>query len=381
MHCGVMVTGYNQGDWDRLMAGDYDRPPDVPDVVNMDHTLRLGELVEPLGFDSIWATEHYGSAYSMQPNPLQYLAYWAGRTRRVDVGTAVIVAPWWNPVRLAHEVSMLDVLLQGRRLHLGIGRGIAPHEYASLGIPLDQSHKYFYDVVNVLRASDGSERFSYDGDVYHVPPTTVRPQARHKGELTRNIKAAFQTETSARLAAENGLGQMFVAEDDVDKMAGGVRQFNRIRAEIGLPPDQPTTLLWMYCAETEDEAEEGWQYFENQLLAAQYHYFQWNNPGFQGIAGMEPYTKRQVADIGPADASMEARRRTQPIGTPEQIIERIRAVQWAASLETIVVHFFYGGMPPEKAEKSLRLFAEQVLPAVQAMETPINPACLDAAAS
>jgi alkanesulfonate monooxygenase SsuD/methylene tetrahydromethanopterin reductase-like flavin-dependent oxidoreductase (luciferase family) len=164
-------------------------------------------------------------------------------------------------------------------------------------------------------------------------------------------------------------------------MAGGVRQFNRIRAEIGLPPDQPTTLLWMYCAETEDEAEEGWQYFENQLLAAQYHYFQWNNPGFQGIAGMEPYTKRQVADIGPADASMEARRRTQPIGTPEQIIERIRAVQWAASLETIVVHFFYGGMPPEKAEKSLRLFAEQVLPAVQAMETPINPACLDAAAS
>src|SRR5712691_8040160 len=63
-----------------------------------DDTLYIGELVEPLGFDSIWATEHYGSAYSMQPNPLQYLAYWAGRTTRVDMGTAVIVAPWWNPV-------------------------------------------------------------------------------------------------------------------------------------------------------------------------------------------------------------------------------------------------------------------------------------------
>jgi len=69
----------------------------------MDDTLEQGELVEPLGFDSIWATEHYGSAYSMQPNPLQYLAYWAGRTRRVDVGTVVIVAPWWNPVRLFAE--------------------------------------------------------------------------------------------------------------------------------------------------------------------------------------------------------------------------------------------------------------------------------------
>ena len=74
----------------------------------------MGELVEPLGFDSIWATEHYGSAYSMQPNPLQYLAYWAGRTSRVDVGTAVIVAPWWNPVRLASEISMLDILLKGQ---------------------------------------------------------------------------------------------------------------------------------------------------------------------------------------------------------------------------------------------------------------------------
>src|SRR3954454_24298099 len=101
MHCGVMVTGYNQEDWPRLMVGDYERPPDTADYLHMEDTLHMGELGEPLGFDSIWATEHYGSAYSMQPNPLQYLAYWAGRTRRVDVGTAVVVAPWWNPVRLA----------------------------------------------------------------------------------------------------------------------------------------------------------------------------------------------------------------------------------------------------------------------------------------
>jgi hypothetical protein len=103
MHCGVMVTGYNQGDWPRLLAEDYGHPPAVSDAANMDDTLYMGALVEPLGFDSIWATEHYGSAYSMQPNPLQYLAYWAGRTSRVDMGTAVIVAPWWNPVRLAAD--------------------------------------------------------------------------------------------------------------------------------------------------------------------------------------------------------------------------------------------------------------------------------------
>ena len=376
MHCGVMVTGYNQGDWPRLLAEDYDRPPEIPDAKNLDDTLYMGELVEPLGFDSIWATEHYGSAYSMQPNPLQYLAYWAGRTSRVDVGTAVIVAPWWNPVRLASELSMLDILLRGRRLHLGIGRGIAPHEYASLGYPIGESHKYFYDVINAIKAADGTERFEFKGDVYDIPPTTIRPQARHKGELTRDIKVAFTTEASARMAAENGLGQMFVAGDDVDAMTDKVKRFNAIRRELGLPPDQPTTLLWMYCAETDEEAEEGWTYFHNQLLAAQHHYFEWNNPGYEGIKGYEEYLVRQTADVGTADASFAARRATQPIGTPDEIIEKIRNLQWTISLEKVVIHMFYGGMPRDKAEKSLRLFAEKVLPEVRAMPTPINPESL-----
>ena len=376
MHCGVMVTGYNQGDWDRLLAEEYDRPPEIPDSQHMDNTLYMGELIEPIGFDSIWATEHYGSAYSMQPNPLQYLAYWAGRTKRVDVGTAVIVAPWWNPVRLAHEISMLDILLKGRRLHLGIGRGISPHEYASLGYPMDESHKYFYDVINAIRAADGSERFEFQGDVYDIPPTSIRPQARHKGELTKNIKVAFSTEASAKLAAENGLGQMFVAGDDVNEMIEKVQRFNRIRKDLSLPPDQPTTLLWMYCAETTEEAEEGWVYFQNQGIAAQHHYFDWNNPGYEGISGYEEYLSRQNADICPAEAGLEARRATQPIGTPDAIIEKIKSLQQTISMEKVVIHMMYGGMPKEKAEKSLRLFAEKVLPEVQAMPTPINPRSL-----
>jgi alkanesulfonate monooxygenase SsuD/methylene tetrahydromethanopterin reductase-like flavin-dependent oxidoreductase (luciferase family) len=376
MHCGVMVTGYNQEDWPRLMAGDYDRPPERADYLHMEDTLIAGALVEPLGYDSIWATEHYGSAYSMQPNPMQYLAYWAGRTSRVDVGTAVIVAPWWNPVRLASEISMLDILLRGRRLHLGIGRGVAPHEYASLGIPIEESHTYFYDVVNAIRAADGAERFTFDGQVFKIPPTTIRPQARHKGDLTTRIKAAFTTETSARLAAENGLGQMFVSGDDTTVMTEKVRRFNEIRAELGLPPDQPTTLLWMYCAETAEEAEEGWEFFHNQLLAAQHHYFEWNNPGFAGIKGYESYEQAHTSDAGRADQSLAARRDTQPIGTPDEIIDKIKTLQWTISLETLVIHYFYGGMPREKAEKSLKLFAEKVLPAVQAMDTPINPESL-----
>jgi alkanesulfonate monooxygenase SsuD/methylene tetrahydromethanopterin reductase-like flavin-dependent oxidoreductase (luciferase family) len=169
---------------------------------------------------------------------------------------------------------------------------------------------------------------------------------------------------------------MFVSGDNLDEMTAQVRQFNEIRAELGLPPDQPTSLLWTYCAETAAEAEEGWEYFYNQLTAAQHHYFEWNNPGFEGIPGYEEYLKRQSADVGVADAGFAARRETQPIGTPDEIIDKIKTLQQAISLEMLVIHVFYGGMPREKAEKSLRLFAEKVLPEVQAMPTPINPASL-----
>ena len=76
--------------------------------------------------------------------------------------------------------------------------------------------------------------------------------------------------------------------------------------------------------------------------------------------------------MGTADASFAARRATQPIVTPEEIIERIHALQQTISLEKVVIHMFYGGMPRDKAERSLRLFAEKVLPEVQAMPTLIN---------
>ena len=134
----------------------------------------------------------------------------------------------------------------------------------------------------------------------------------------------------------------------------------------------------MYCAETSAEAEEGWEYFHNQLTGRPAPLLRVEQPGFrrdQGVRGVpravRPPTSAQ------ADASLASRPRdTSPSGRPDEIIDKIKTLQWAISLETLVIHVFYGGMPQEKAEKSLRLFAEKVLPAVQAMATPMNPASL-----
>src|SRR5690349_24260591 len=81
-------------------------------------------LAEELGFDSVWITEHHFSDYSMSNDPLQLLSYLAGRTRRVKLGTQVIIVPWRDPVRLAEAIINLDHMSNGRAI-LGFGGGLS----------------------------------------------------------------------------------------------------------------------------------------------------------------------------------------------------------------------------------------------------------------
>ncbi len=90
--------------------------------------LRLAELAEPLGFDSVWSVEHHFTDYTMVPDVTQFLSYMAGKTSRVQLGSMVIVLPWHDPVRVAEEIAMLDNLSGGRMI-LGIGRGLGRVEF------------------------------------------------------------------------------------------------------------------------------------------------------------------------------------------------------------------------------------------------------------
>jgi alkanesulfonate monooxygenase SsuD/methylene tetrahydromethanopterin reductase-like flavin-dependent oxidoreductase (luciferase family) len=372
MNVGVMVTTYNHRDWDRLLAGDYGRAPDTPDAELIDETLKLGDMVEPLGYDSIWSTEHYGSAYSMQANPLQWLAFWAGRTDRVDMGSAVVVAPWWQPAKLVHEIAMLDLLLEGRTFHMGIGRGVSAHEYRNFGIPLEESRVRFREMIEILKLADTQERFSYDGEIYHLPEMSVRPKARHHGSLTTNIKAAFATPESMVAAADLGLGQLFVASESVEQMRLQVGKFNAIRATRGLPPNQPTTLLNLHCSTDPAELEEGKRYAKQQWWAARNHYAVWNSTDFSKVKGYERYSSilSQKDDIKESDGF--GANPADLIGTPDELYETITKLQQGISLEYLIVHPAHGGKPGKAARDSLELFAKEVLPAVHDLATPLH---------
>src|SRR5437667_10580728 len=105
-----------------------------PDVAVVSDHLAMGDLAEPLGFDSLFALEHHFTGYAMSPAPTQLLSYYAGRTKRITLGTAVIVLPWHHPVRVAEQIALLDVMSGGPCL-FGFGRGAASVEYARFPHP------------------------------------------------------------------------------------------------------------------------------------------------------------------------------------------------------------------------------------------------------
>src|SRR5438876_6802061 len=113
------------------------------------NNLKLADLAEPLGFDSVWSVEHHFTDYTMCPDVLQFLTYMAGRTRRVSLGSMVVVLPWHDPLRVAEEVSMLDAI-SGGRLILGLGRGAGKVEFDGFRLSMDESRTRFVESAEML---------------------------------------------------------------------------------------------------------------------------------------------------------------------------------------------------------------------------------------
>src|ERR1700754_1601974 len=127
--------------------------------------LAMGDLAEPLGFDSLFAVEHHFSGYAMSPCPTQLLSYYAGRTKRITLGTAVIVLPWHDPIRVAEQIALLDVMSGGRCL-FGFGRGAASVEYAWFRIPMEEARPRFAEAAQIILMAMKEESFEFHGQYY-----------------------------------------------------------------------------------------------------------------------------------------------------------------------------------------------------------------------
>src|SRR2546427_2893482 len=117
---------------------------------------------EELGFDSIWLTEHHFIDYGLSVSPAVLAAAAAMRTRRVRIGLAAAILPFHDPVRLAEELAMVDILSEGR-LDVGVGRGNRPVEVEGYRVPQIENRERFEESLAIILKAWTMERFSFEG--------------------------------------------------------------------------------------------------------------------------------------------------------------------------------------------------------------------------
>jgi len=146
--------------------------------------LRLVDLAEPLGFESVWGVEHHFTDYTMCPDVLQFLTYVAGRTQRAQLGSMVVVLPWHDPMRVAEEVAMLDTISDGR-LILGLGRGAGKVEFEGFRLSMDESRQRFVESAEMLLQGLETGWCEYDG-TFIKQPRAARLAADHGASRHRH---------------------------------------------------------------------------------------------------------------------------------------------------------------------------------------------------
>lgn len=329
--------------------------------------MAMGDLVEPLGFDSLFALEHHFTGYAMSPAPLQLLAYYAGRTQRIQLGTSVIVLPWHDPIRVAEQIALLDIMCGGRCL-FGFGRGAASAEYEGFRIPMGEARPRFIEAARIVQQALSQETFEFQGEFFQIPRTAIRPRPISHPE--RRFYGTAVSPDSVDVMAKLGFSMLVIMQNEWPKAAADIHRYHAVAAREGFSPRPPMILTNVSCAESRAEAHErAVQWLGKKWDSIDNHYH-FSDGHLTTVKGYESYEK-----IGQTYAKMKEPARQakatefyvsiQVVGTPDDCIQKIAELHRLTGMDHLIAEFSFGGMPHEEAELGMRLFADKVLPVLQ----------------
>lgn len=158
------------------------------------------KLADELGYTIAWFAEHHFSNYCLCASPLMMIAHCASITKKIRLGTAVVVLPLYNPARLAAEIATADALSNGR-LMLGIGAGYQPYEFERFGVDIAQNFAMTDELCDILDLAFSRDFFSYHGKHYQIPETHIPVRTVQK---PLPIYVAGHTQAMFRAAARHG---------------------------------------------------------------------------------------------------------------------------------------------------------------------------------
>ncbi|GGC65513.1 LLM class flavin-dependent oxidoreductase [Chelatococcus reniformis] len=329
-----------------------------------DSEVYFSGLADDLGFDSIWSTEHHFTDYEMIPNPLQFLSFMAARTTRARLGTMVVVLPWHDPVRVAEEIAVLENLSHGRTI-LGIGRGLATTEFTGFRIDMNESRDRFVESAETVLAALEDGYIEAGTRHYQIPRRDLRP-APIRSFVGRTFGAGGSPETMPILA-RLGVGLLLVPTKNWDELYANFDQYKLAWRQHHPDRMLPKPILDQFVFVDEDPArakamaEKYISVYFNEVLK----HYNMGGDHFAKTKGYERYAKFSEAVQKSASAVVHGFMDMQAWGTPAQVIEKLTAARAKLDYDALVLHFAYGGMADADAERSMRLFADAVLPTLR----------------
>jgi alkanesulfonate monooxygenase SsuD/methylene tetrahydromethanopterin reductase-like flavin-dependent oxidoreductase (luciferase family) len=296
----------------------------------------MSEWGDERGALSIVCSEHHASPDGYLPSPLVLAAAIAARTSTVPITVAALLVPLHDPVRLAEDMAVLDVISRGRVAYV-VGLGYRPEEYAMFGRSLSTRGRRMDECLTVLRRAWAGEEFTYEGRTVLVTPRPLTPG----GPL---LMCGGGSTAAARRAARFGLG--FFAQAWSPGLEDAYRdECARLGNEPGMCfVPSPQTATTIFVAEDVDRA---WRELGPFMLHDACMYGAWLGDADAVSKSTAPTVERLRAEGGPYR-----------VLTPEQAVDYVRRHG------ALALHPLCGGCPPELAWETLRLVETEVLPAL-----------------
>ena len=352
MDVGIMLVFSSYG-WD-----------EGSDAQMWEEELRLIEIAADSGFDSVWSAEHHFNDYSFVPDNLQLMTHIAAKHPNIDVGTAAVILPWHNPLRVAENAAVLD-MLSGGRLRLGFGRGLARREFEAFGISMDESRDRFDEAAPMIVEALKTGFIEGDGPYYQQPRVEIRPRPQHS--FDGRIYAVAASDESVLSAAKLGAHIVMFADRPWEMRMPGIERGRALHREFhGTEPPSLMLTEFVVCGTDLEQCEEEARQYQGKFVESNFYHYEFLSDHFGAVKGYDAYQqKAEIARSAGLEGAVEGFMKAASWGTPDKILRGLEERRELLGDFEWNVSFRFGGIPPQIAERSLKLFAEEVLPVVK----------------